>query len=119
MASAFDSAASFARVPALMAILEFFFLGLVALFVIVNPLSAVPLFLAMTPHDTPEERVRMARFACFLSAIILTAFAFFGQIFFSFLGITMPAFKIAGGLLLAVIAFDMLRAPSAEARLTP
>ncbi len=98
---------------------EYVLLGFVSLFVIINPLSTVPVFLAMTPDDTPEVRVRMARFACLLAAGILVGFAFLGPLLFSFLGITMPAFKIAGGLLLSVIAFDMLRSTKVDVRLTP
>lgn len=102
-----------------MGLIEYLFLGMVSLFAIINPLSSVPLFLAMTPHDTPHERVRMARFACLLSAGILALSAYLGPLMFQVLGITMAAFKIAGGLLLSVIAFDMLRSTQVNTRLTP
>lgn len=101
-----------------MGLLEYLFLGLVSLFVIINPLSTVPIFLAMTPNDAPEERVRMARFACTLAAGVLAGFAYLGPFMFAFLGITMAAFKIAGGLLLSVIAFEMLRSNQGDPRLT-
>lgn len=102
-----------------MGLLEYLFLGLVSLFVIINPLSAVPVFLAMTLDDPPEARERMARFACLLAAGILVTFAYLGPLLFSVLGISMPAFKIAGGLLLSVISFEMLRSVQVDPRLTP
>ncbi|HLS28870.1 MAG TPA: MarC family protein [Opitutales bacterium] len=92
-----------------MALFEYLLLGTVSLFAIINPLSTVPLFLAMTPQDRPAERVRMARFACILATGLLAVFAFIGPFLFQILGITMPAFKIAGGLILSVFAFEMLR----------
>lgn len=100
-----------------MGLLEYLLLGSVSLFAIINPLSTVPVFLAMTPHNRPSERVRMARFACLLAAGLLAIFAYTGPLMFQVLGITMPAFKIAGGLLLSVIAFEMLRS-SRQTRLT-
>jgi multiple antibiotic resistance protein len=81
-----------------------------SLFVIVDPLATVPAFLAMTPHDTPEQRIRMARLACWVSAGVLFAFAAAGQWIFKFLGITMPAFQLAASIVLLLVALDMLRA---------
>jgi multiple antibiotic resistance protein len=81
-----------------------------SLFVIVDPLATVPAFLAMTPTDTPEQRIRMARLACFVMAGVLVVFAAAGQLIFKFLGITMPAFQIAASIVLLLVALDMLRA---------
>ena len=47
-----------------MSLIEYILLAASSLFVIVDPLAAVPAFLAMTPNDTPEQRIRMARLAC-------------------------------------------------------
>lgn len=81
-----------------------------SLFVIVDPLATVPAFLAMTPTDTPEQRIRMARLACCVAAGVLVGFAVAGEWIFKFLGITMPAFRIAASMVLLLVALDMLRA---------
>ena len=81
-----------------------------SLFVIVDPIATVPAFLAMTPRDTPEQRIRMARLASMVMAGVLLVFALAGKIIFKFLGITMPAFQIAASIVLLVVALDMLRA---------
>ncbi|MDB6111373.1 MAG: conserved rane protein of unknown function [Pedosphaera sp.] len=89
---------------------EYVLLAASSLFVIVNPLAAVPAFITMTPNDTPEQRIRMARLACWLMAGILLAFAIAGQWIFKILGITMPAFQLAASIVLLLVALDMLRA---------
>jgi multiple antibiotic resistance protein len=89
---------------------EFILLALSSLFVIVDPLATVPAFLAMTPADTAEERIRTARIACIVAASVLLLFAVSGQLLFKVLGITMPAFQIAASILLLIVALDMLRA---------
>jgi multiple antibiotic resistance protein len=81
-----------------------------SLFVIVDPLAAVPAFLAMTPTDTPEQRIRMARLACCVTAGVLIVFSAAGKWIFKFLGITMPAFQLASSIVLLLVALDMLRA---------
>ena len=81
-----------------------------SLFVIVDPIATVPAFLAMTPRDTPEQRIRTARLACVVMAGVLLVFALAGKIIFKFLGITMPAFQIAASIVLLIVALDMLRA---------
>src|SRR5262249_58631065 len=88
-------------------------------FVIVDPLATVPAFLAMTPTDTPEQRIRMARLACCVMAGVLLGFAAAGQWIFKFLGITMPAFQIAASIVLLLVALDMFRAPRSRVRETP
>jgi len=89
---------------------EFILLALSSLFVIVDPLATVPAFLAMTPTDTAEDRIRTARIACGVAAAVLLLFAVSGQLVFKVLGITMPAFQIAASILLLIVALDMLRA---------
>jgi multiple antibiotic resistance protein len=93
-----------------MSLTEYIFLAVSSLFVIVDPLAAVPAFLAMTPTDTPEQRIKMARLACWVSAGVLLAFAIAGKWIFKFLGITMPAFQLAASIVLLLVALDMLRA---------
>jgi multiple antibiotic resistance protein len=89
---------------------EYIFLAASSLFVIVDPLAAVPAFLAMTPTDTPEQRIKMARLACCVMAGVLLVFSVAGKWIFKVLGITMPAFQIAASVVLLLVALDMLRA---------
>lgn len=98
---------------------EFVVLVPISLFAVINPLSSVPAFLSITPDDAPADRIRMARFACFLACILLLAFALLGRYLLSFLGISIPALQIAGGLVLLTIAFDMLSSHQDERRLSP
>ena len=102
-----------------MTLAEFILLAPVSLFLIINPFSTVPAFLAITPGDTAEERIRAARLACLVAGSIIFFFALFGQLLFTVLGITLPAFQIAGGAILFTIAFDMLRSPDSPVRLSP
>jgi multiple antibiotic resistance protein len=92
------------------ALLEYTMLAFGTLFVIVDPIATVPAFLAITPHDTPEQRVRAARLASLVMAGVLLVFAVAGKIIFKFFGITMPAFQIAASVVLMMVALDMLRA---------
>src|SRR3989339_867730 len=90
--------------------LHYALLAGMSLSAILNPLAAVPTFLAMTPQNTAEERLRMAKRACATAAGVLLAFALLGQSIFKVFGITLPSFQIAGGLILLLISLDSLRA---------
>jgi multiple antibiotic resistance protein len=89
---------------------EYILLAFSSLFVIVDPLATLPAFLAMTPMDSAEQRIRTARLACCVAAAVLLLFALTGQLLFKVMGITMPAFQIAASILLLIVALDMLRA---------
>ena len=89
---------------------EYILLATSSLFVIIDPLATVPAFLAMTPNDLPEQRIRTARLACCVAGGVLLLFALAGQTVFKVLGITMPAFQIAASIVLLLVALDMLRA---------
>jgi multiple antibiotic resistance protein len=89
---------------------EYILLAASSLFVIVDPLAVVPAFLAMTPNDTAEQRIRTARLACCVTAGVLLLFSVAGQLVFKVMGITMPAFQIAASILLLMVALDMVRA---------
>jgi multiple antibiotic resistance protein len=93
-----------------MNLLAYCLLALSSLFVIVDPIATIPAFIAMTPRDTTASRLRMARLACLVAAGVLILFALCGQWIFRLLGITLPAFQIAGSILLLCIAMDMLYA---------
>lgn len=81
-----------------------------SLFLIVDPIAAVPAFLAMTARDTIAQRSRMAQVACLVTVGILATFTFVGQSLFRVLGVSLPALQAAGGLVLLLVALDMLRA---------
>ena len=93
-----------------MTLLEFTVLASGSLFFIIDPIGIVPAFLAMTPTDTPEQRKRMARLSCMVATGVLLGFALLGKWIFKFLGITPPAFQMAGSMVLLIVAVDMLRA---------
>ena len=93
-----------------MGLLEYMLMATASLFVIIDPIATAPAFLAMTPHNNAAERIRMARLAALVSAGVLICFVFLGQGLFKLLGISMSAFKIAGSIVLLMIAMDMLRA---------
>lgn len=88
---------------------EYTLLAAGSLFVIVDPLATAPAFLAMTPNDSREQRLRTAKVACLTLAFVLFAFALAGTVIFKVFGITMPAFQIAASIVLLIIALDMLR----------
>ena len=92
-----------------MSLTEYILLATGSLFVIVDPLATAPAFLAMTPTDTPEQRLRTAKVACCTLAAVLAIFAMAGTVIFKIFGITMPAFQIAASIVLLIIALDMLR----------
>ena len=98
---------------------DFAILSLGSLFVIVDPLTLVPTFLAMTREDKPNQRVRMAAVASLITFLILLLFSLSGQIIFKAFGITLPAFQIAGGIILMKIALDMLQARPTAVKETP
>jgi multiple antibiotic resistance protein len=86
---------------------------------IVDPFATVPSFLAMTARDSPVQRRVMARRAAWTCAITLTAFALGGSVIFKVFGITIGAFKIAGGVLIGLNALDMVQARRSQQRETP
>ncbi len=92
-----------------MSLTEYILLATGSLFVIVDPLATAPAFLAMTPNDSPEQRLRTAKVACCTVAAVLWIFALAGTMIFKIFGITMPAFQIAASIVLLIIALDMLR----------
>ena len=88
--------------------------ALPAVFFVVDPIGVIPLFIAMTAHDTPQKTRAMALKASITGALLLIFFACFGAFIFKLFGVTLPAFRVAGGLLLMLTALDMVRArPSA------
>jgi multiple antibiotic resistance protein len=80
----------------------------VTLFLVVDPLGLVPTFLAVTEGLPAAARRRVAARACLIAAVILAGAAVGGDWLFKTVGITLPAFRIAGGLLLFSIASEMV-----------
>lgn len=78
------------------------------MFVVMDPIGLTPMFIALTQGTTPEHRRSVALRSCAVAAVVLTMFAFFGNNVLGFIGISMPAFRIAGGILLFLTALDML-----------
>lgn len=93
-----------------MDLLRFALLTGVPLFAIINPVAAVPVFLAITPTDSTEQRLRMALRGCLVCGGILVVFAALGTHIFKIFGISMPSFRVAGGLILLLMALDSLQA---------
>jgi len=87
---------------------SFLITAFVTLFVIIDPIGMTPLFVALTQGMNSTKRRAIALRACITSALILIVFAAFGEAVLGFIGISMPAFRIAGGILLFLTALDML-----------
>lgn len=83
--------------------LQFAVLAFSSLFSVINPISAAPIFVALTARSRRERR-RVAVRACLAAAAVLAVFAAAGGWIFSFFGITVPAFQIAGGLLFTIMS---------------
>ena len=87
---------------------EFLISALVTLLVVVDPVGLVPAFLAVT-HERPDAfRRQVALRACLIAGAILVGAALIGDWLLRQLGITLPAFRVAGGLLLFAVAFEMV-----------
>lgn len=82
--------------------------ALTTLLVVVDPLGLVPIFLSLTPGADASSRRQIAILASVLAFGILTAVTLFGAPLLNALGISLPAFRVAGGLLLFFMAFEMV-----------
>lgn len=91
-------------------LVRFSVLALSSIFFLVDPFAAIPSFLAITHSADAARRKRIARKGALTAFIVLTTFAVAGQLIFKMFGITLPAFEIAGGLILLLIGLDMLEA---------
>ncbi|MEO6815895.1 MAG: MarC family protein [Edaphobacter sp.] len=89
---------------------RFSVLALSSIFFLVDPFAALPTFLAVTAGADKQRRRRMAWKASLTALVVLSAFAIAGQYIFRMFGITLPAFEIAGGIILLLIGLDMLEA---------
>lgn len=88
-------------------------LGLIAfssVFFLVDPIATIPVFLHMTANTGAQERTRMARVAALTCFFVLAGFSTAGALLFRLLGITLPAFQAAGGIILLLVGLDMVQA---------
>lgn len=88
--------------------LQYFIPAFATLFVVMDPIGLTPLFLALTQGMNAQQRRTIALRAAFVAGGLLTLFAVFGENVLGFLGISMAAFRISGGILLLLTALDML-----------
>ena len=97
----------------------FSLLSLSAIFFVVDPMGVIPVFIAITRDDTPAKRRDMARRASLAAFFILSTFAVAGTLIFRVFGVTLGAFKVAGGVLLLLTSIDMLKAQQQRTRTSP
>ena len=90
----------------------------VTLFVVIDPIGQIGAFVALTRAYSDEERRTTAMRGVFIAAVVLFAFAFLGEALLRALGITLSALKIAGGVLLFLLAIDMIFALETGIRTT-
>lgn len=100
-------------------LLQFALVAFTSVFVLVDPVAAVPGFLAMTSGSDRLRRRHMAVRAAWTCFIVLTVFALAGSFIFQMFGITLGAFRIAGGIILGSIGLEMLKAKRSRTRETP
>lgn len=78
-------------------------------FAIMNPIANIPIFLSLTSNDDKQKKAAVASTSLMLAFSIVVVFSFAGKIIFELFGITLPAFRITGGLLVFFIGFQMLQ----------
>jgi len=89
-------------------LLQFALVTFTSVLFIVDPIAVIPTYLVITQDESPAQRAITVRRACVAAALILVVFTLAGRLIFQLLGITFPAFRIAGGLILWLVAMDML-----------
>jgi multiple antibiotic resistance protein len=90
-----------------------------AIFFVVDPFAVIPVFLSITQGDAPRKRRNAALKASVAATIALLLFAFAGKLIFQLFSITLGAFQIAGGIILFMLALDMMRAERSRVRTSP
>lgn len=101
--------------PELVTMLNYLLITVAAIFVIVNPLTTAFVFMSLLPYASDKRREQVARRAVLMSTGIFFVFALLGGIIFQLFGITLEAFRIAGGIILFGIAMGMIRQGAGEA----
>lgn len=91
----------------------------VALVIIVNPVSALPLFVSMTADNSEMEKKNIARIACLSVAVVLVTAALIGKPLLTIFGITIASFKVGGAILILLMAISMMHAAPNRQKQTP
>ena len=86
----------------------FLITAFVTMFVVIDPIGMTPLFVALTQGHSAASRRRIALRSCGIAMLLLLLFTIMGEAVLGFIGISMPAFRVAGGILLFITALDML-----------
>ncbi|MEO8531474.1 MAG: MarC family protein [Deltaproteobacteria bacterium] len=92
------------------------FAAFATLFVVIDPIAVAPLFMTLTRNMEPAQRRAAALRACLVAAAVLTVFGLIGDKLLQFLGISLNSFRISGGILLFIIAAEMLFEKRTERR---
>ena len=99
--------------------LKFFILCFSSLFALINPIGIVPIFISITEEYTDQEKNKIAFKAVIFAFFILIIFSLIGELIFTFYGITIDAFRVAGGIILFKISLDMIESKRSRTRTTP
>ncbi len=91
-----------------------FIAAFVTLFIVIDPIMVTPIYASLTRGDEPKQRRRVAMEAAFIAACLLTFFGLAGNFMLHHLGISMAAFRTAGGILLFLMGFRMFFEPDGE-----
>ena len=87
---------------------DLFLPPLTMLFVVMDPIGNMPVFMGLTESPRPGYRLLMAKRSVIIGFFVLLFFAYTGEVFLDMLGISMPAFRIAGGIMLFIVALQMI-----------
>ncbi|MGP0070391.1 MAG: MarC family protein [Bryobacteraceae bacterium] len=99
--------------------IQFLLLAFSSLIFIVDPIATIPTFLILTADSEQRQRRHMAKRAAWTCFVVLAGFAMAGTLIFKMFGITLPAFRIAGGLIMILIGLDMVQARRSQTKETP
>lgn len=88
--------------------LELYMIFVIQLFIIVDPIAGIPIFLAITPHKSKAERRVTARRSCIIAFFVIVFFLLAGPYVLAYFGIQTSAVRVCGGVLLFLIAYELL-----------
>ena len=98
---------------------EFALSTLISIFAIINPMGAVPNYVALTQGYTLKDKRRVIKKAVMVALIVLLIFTIVGRFIFDALNITVDGFRVAGGVVLFLIAMEMIRGNTPQSKLNP
>jgi len=88
--------------------IELFLKTFIFYFIVIDPIGSTPIFLVVTEHLDVKEKIKTALHGTFIATLILLFFGLLGNSILAYLNISFPAFTIAGGIILFIIALEML-----------